>query len=287
MPGLMPEVPHDDSRELRVAIEAGPDGSAAQGQFLDGGQRIAGPQLGVFDLLRVSGKLLSEPHGRGVHQMSAANLDDVPEFLRLLQELRGQIFERVDERFPEQLRDGDVDRGGDNVIAGLPHIHMVIRMHGIPGADGLSRELRASIRDDLVRIHVRRSAGSGLINIEREMLVEFAVDDLLRRAGDEFGARGVELAEFIIGLRGGPFDQAHGADEFAAKAFTGDGEIQDGALRGSAIERFRWALPSRPWNLFLCGWRTCGAACPTFTYFGKRRCGVGCGFSGTGRRFAS
>ena len=37
----------------------------------------------VSDLLRVTAELLSEADRRRIHQMGAANLDDVPKFLRL------------------------------------------------------------------------------------------------------------------------------------------------------------------------------------------------------------
>jgi hypothetical protein len=52
--------------------------------------------------------------------------------------------------------------------------------------------LRTTISDHLIRVRVRTRAGSGLKNVEREMLVEFALDHLFRRLNDEGGTMGVE-----------------------------------------------------------------------------------------------
>src|SRR5947207_2752890 len=57
---------------------------AAEWQFFDRGDGVAGAQAGVFNLLRVAPEFLTEPHRRGVHEVCAADLDHVPEFQRLL-----------------------------------------------------------------------------------------------------------------------------------------------------------------------------------------------------------
>ena len=49
------------------------------------------------DLLGVAAKFLTQPDGRCVHQMSAADFDDVVKLLRLRVERRGQFRERGNE----------------------------------------------------------------------------------------------------------------------------------------------------------------------------------------------
>ena len=43
--GLILEMPHDDAGKIRMAIQSGADGGAADRQFLEGGDGVAGAQL--------------------------------------------------------------------------------------------------------------------------------------------------------------------------------------------------------------------------------------------------
>ena len=81
----------------------------------------------------------------------------------------------------------------------------------------------------------------GLENVDEEFVVEFPVDDLLRRLDDPLGERGIELAEVAIDLGGGPFDQPEGTDETPSEAIAADGEVLGGPLSlGSPIGRCRY-----------------------------------------------
>ena len=110
-------------------------------------------------------------------------------------------------------------------------------MNRLARADRFPGELAAAIRDHLVRVRVRARARAGLENIEREMLVELALDDFLRGLHDERAALGIEQPEIVVRLRGGPFDQTKRADERPRKTLAADRKIQDGALGRSAVER--------------------------------------------------
>ncbi|MEI9895393.1 MAG: hypothetical protein WDN28_16265 [Chthoniobacter sp.] len=73
--------------------------------------------------------------------MGAADLDHVPEFHGLLFQRRLQIGERGQEGLLEQYAYGHVDGGGDDVVARLAHVHVVVRVDGLLAADGLTGEL--------------------------------------------------------------------------------------------------------------------------------------------------
>ena len=168
-----------------MAVQSRADRGAADGQFLDftdGGADVLNAQ---FALARVAAEFLAEPNGRGVHEMRAADFNDVPKFLRLRIERAAQCVERGDERGAELLGDGDVNRGGDDVVRRLAHVHVVVRVHGIARADRLARELRAAVRDHLVGVHIRRGAAAGLEEVDREMRIERALHDFIRGLFDE------------------------------------------------------------------------------------------------------
>ena len=153
-PGLAPEVAHDDRGEIGVTIEAGADGGATEGEFFDGGDGVGGTEAGVFDLFGVAAEFLAEADGGGVHEVGATDFDDIPEFEGLFFEGAVEEFEGWEEEFADSFGDGDVDGGGDDIVTGLAHVDMVVGVDGNFRADRLSGELRATVGDDLVDIHV-------------------------------------------------------------------------------------------------------------------------------------
>src|SRR5437879_628388 len=44
-----------------------------------------------------------------------------------------------------------------------------------------AEDLGRAVRDDLVRVRVRRGARACLVDVDRKLVVELAIDDLLRR----------------------------------------------------------------------------------------------------------
>ncbi len=86
-------------------------------------------------------------------------------------------------------------------------------MHQLARADRCASQLRATIRDHFVRVCVRARAGTGLENVEREMVVQFSIDDFLGRLHNQRAALGVEQSEIVIGLRSRPFNQSERANE--------------------------------------------------------------------------
>ena len=124
--------------------------------------------------------------------MGAADLDHVPKLFRLFLKLAVQFFQRRNEKILQLFRGADVHGGGDHVVARLPHVDVVVRMHRILRANRFPGKLAAAIRDHFVRVCVRARAGAGLENVEREMFVEFSLDHFFRRLHDERRAMRIE-----------------------------------------------------------------------------------------------
>src|SRR5579862_261453 len=244
-----PEVVHDLAGEVRMAVEAGADRGAAKREFLDGGDGVCRARPGKFNLPRVAAEFLPQANGGGVHEVRAAYLDHVPEFCRFAVEGAFQFIQRRDELALDRFAHRDVDGAGDDVVARLPVVDVVVRMDGILRADGRAGKLRTPVRDDLVRVHVGAGAGAGLEDIDGEMRVERPVDDFLRGARDEGRPLFVQLAKLEVGLRGGPFQQAERADEDAAETVAAYREVKNRALRARPVERLGGDL-HRPHRIF-------------------------------------
>ena len=59
----------DSCRECRVGVDAGADGGAADGQFVQAERRVdSEPVQGLVQLCGVAGELLADADGRGVHR---------------------------------------------------------------------------------------------------------------------------------------------------------------------------------------------------------------------------
>ena len=230
---------HDLAGKFLRPIQARADRRPAQRQLTQNLDRPLRSLAGVGDLLRVAAETLAEPDGRGVHKMSAADFDDVPKIFRPRFQLRLQRFQRGQERVLQLFRRADVDGRWDDVVARLAHVDVIVLMDALLRIVLLARQLPAAIRDHFVHVHVRARARTGLENVEREMLVQLALDDFLGRLHDEGGTMGVEQAEIVIGLRGGPFQKAERANKGPRKAVTAHRKIEHGPLRRGAVKRGR------------------------------------------------
>ena len=214
-----------------------PTAVPAEREFLERGDRLLGAAFSETHLLRVAAEFLAEPDRRRVHQMGATDLDHVVKFRRFGGERGFQFFERRNEALLELLGRADVDRGWDHVVARLPHVDVIVRVNRIARADRFAGQLAAAVRDHFVRVRVRARAGTGLENVERKMFVELALGHFFRGLHDERAALRIEQTKIVIGLRGRPFDQTERANERPRKTLAADREIQDRALRRSAVER--------------------------------------------------
>ena len=152
------------------------------------------------------------------------------------------------ERGIEQIRDlkrgGDMHGGREAIVRRLAQIDMIVGMNRRFRAARRAQHLVRAVGDHLVDIHVGLGAGAGLPDHEREMLVELAVDHLLRGGDDRLGAARIERAELEIGFGRGAFDDAEGVDQRQRHAFGADAQNFGASARFALPNSDRQALQS-------------------------------------------
>jgi hypothetical protein len=117
-----------------------------------------------------------------------------------------------------------VDGGRNRVVAALPHVDLVVGVHG-------ALEVRARQRGDhLVGVHVRAGAGAGLEHVYRELCVVRPGDDLGGRGFDRRGDSRIEEPQAPVGARRRLFHQRERGDEAAWHGQAADGKVLHSAL---------------------------------------------------------
>src|SRR5450432_3021451 len=99
------------------------------------------------------------------------------------------------------------------------------------GAEFAAEQFVGAIGDHLVDVHVGLGAGAGLPDHEREVIVELAVDDLLRGGLDRAGQPDVEAAVALVEPRRRLLDDGLAADHFERHSLGADLEVLERALR--------------------------------------------------------
>ena len=111
----------------------------------------------------------------------------------------------------------------EDVVRRLAHVDVVVRVHV------LARERR----DHLVGVHVRRGAGAGLEDVDRELVVELAGRDPVAGGGDPLRLLRVEQPELGVDARRRGLDPPEPARDRRRDRLAGDREVVD-RLRGLA-----------------------------------------------------
>ncbi len=104
-------------------------------------------------------------------------------------------------------------------------------------AKGFAEDLTGAVGDDFVGVHMQADPGSGLKDIDDEVVVVLAVDDLLRRLLDGASLLRGDEAKRLIGFGGSVLNHRQCADEKWAGAQAADGEVRDGAGGLGSVER--------------------------------------------------
>src|SRR5262249_46009125 len=183
------KVPGDDERVARRPRQLGGDPLAEAGWRVDAGpeRRATNRKLGemrergphardaVADDARVAAELLTEGHRYRILEVRPAGLDHVGEGPRAILERGGELLEGGQEIADDRAVGRDVDRGREDVVRALPHVHVVVRVDDRLLAALRAEVLEGAIGDHLVRIHVRRRPGAGLEDVDDELAVEAAV----------------------------------------------------------------------------------------------------------------
>ena len=137
----------DLGAEVGGGIQAGAGGGTADGQLAQtrqGGLDAFDTQL---DLAGVAAEFLAQGNRGGIHQVGAAGLDHISEFLGLLGQGLVEDFQARDEVINGSFRSSHVRSGGEGVIGRLAHVYVVIRVnfHAIVMRQG---------GDDLIGVHI-------------------------------------------------------------------------------------------------------------------------------------
>ena len=159
------------------------------------------------DLAGVAAEFLAEPDRRRVLEMGPAGLDDGPEFLLLRDERGVESLERRQQVRFDRHSGGQLEGGRDRTSLLLWQ-----RLTASFGWTDRPPPSRAAgeVGEDLVHVRVGRSAGTGLVDVDRELVVVGAVGDLARRRGDGVGDVRVQQAELGVRLRSGELDERKG-----------------------------------------------------------------------------
>ena len=88
--------------------------------------------------------------------------------------------------------------GGDHIIGALLHVDVIIGVHRLLPAAFAGGNFICAAGDHLIGVHVRRSAGAGLKNIDYELRIEPALDDLAGSLLDQLKVTLVEQSQIAI-----------------------------------------------------------------------------------------
>jgi hypothetical protein len=139
-------------RESGRGVDAGAHGGAPERHFGDAGEGRLHALDAEAHLAGVPAEFLAEGDGRGIHQVGASGLDGRLPQLGLLLERHGKVLHRRDEGVEQVTGHRDVHRRREDVIRGLRHVDVVVRVHGGAERGG------CQARQHLVDVHVRRRA---------------------------------------------------------------------------------------------------------------------------------
>ena len=157
--------------------------------------------------------------------MSAADLDDVLPFVGLV---RDGIVQLSDSRHETPLHpDGrrHVHGRGKRVIRGLRHVDVVVRMNRPLAAKRRAGELAATVRDDLVDVHVELSAAAGHPYMQREHVVMLPSEDLITHPNDEAVLLIVETPFVVVYIGGSLLQGRIRRDHLARDQIGSDAEM--------------------------------------------------------------
>ena len=204
-----------------MRVQAGSGRGAAERDLAEAWHRVLDARDSLSNLRGVAAELLAERHGHGVHEMRATGLHDVVELDGLPLERCGERLERGNEIVRELAQRGEVHRRRKDVVRRLAHVDVIV------GVNALSREGR----HDLVRVHVRARAGSGLEDVDRELVVELARSDPIPCGRDAIGELAIEQLEVGVRTGGGGLDPSEPARHRGRDRLARDGEVGDRLLR--------------------------------------------------------
>ncbi len=220
--------------EVRMSIDARADSRATLRQAMQARLHAFEARDAVVDLLTPRRQLLADRHRHRIHEMRAARLHDVADFLFLGGERLARVLQRRDQVFRHGDGGADVNRRRNDVVAALAHVDVIVRVHGP------TETRRRQTRDHFVRVHVGARARARLEHVDGELRIVLVRSDFCRGRIDRTGDIGLQQIELRVGASRSLFHQAHGADEAARHRQATDREVLHGALGLGAPQGISW-----------------------------------------------
>ena len=128
-------------------------------------------------------------------------------------------------------------RGREDVVGRLAHVDVVVRVHAGVRAARLAEDLRRAVREHLVRVHVVRGAGAGLVDVHHELIAQAAGKHFVRGRDDRLRHAGLQPTEPAVGLGGAFLHEHGGGDEIGMRAHPADRKVLERARRLHAVVR--------------------------------------------------
>ncbi len=204
-------------------------------QAVDGvGRPVASP----FDEARPAAEERVPGRRDGVLQAGAGEARGARQLGSLRPKRRGELAERLRERLP-RLHQRDVAGGGVGVVRRLVEVDVVVRVDEPVLAAPPAEELLRGVRQDLVDVHVRRSAAAAVEAVNRELVEELPLQDRAGGGRDRVADRWSEKAGPDVGSRRGRLHREERRDELPVasdRPLSAERKILNGAPRLRPVE---------------------------------------------------
>ena len=221
-------------RHARIAVHPGSDGRSAECQFGHAGQN----RFQRFDafgcLAGKRGELLPECHRHGILQMSASDFVHIGKLFRFGTEGRRKGLKGIDE-FERFAGGGNVHGRRNNVVRRLSAVDGVVRVHRRFGPFPGTEHFVGPVGDDFVHIHIPAGSGTGLVDIERKIPVEFSVNNFVAGSGNGSDRLRRQDSQFSVDKSRRFFDLRYRFQKRLRNAPVGNFEIFQSTCRLGAV----------------------------------------------------
>ena len=221
-------------------VDAGADGRRPHVDLADERLCLAQAVHILQHRVREGVEFLAERHRHGVLKLCAPHLDVAGELLALVEERRRERDHRQ-LQIPDCRVKRELHRRRIHVVRRLTEIDVVVRVHDVVLAALLPENLQRAVGDDLVGVHVRRSAGAALNHVDAEMPVVQSLSDLTRSEADRAHYLVIKEIHVVIRPRCRFLHRRERRDQAGefAKLDAGDREVFYRAQRLNSVKRCR------------------------------------------------
>ena len=233
-PGQFAQAHHHARAVLRVGVEAGARGRAANAQLAQAVCAARNALAVAAHSQRIAAKLLPHAHRHRILQMRAAGLQHIVKFSRLARQRVRQRSQHA-QQFLQPPQAAQPDGRGNRVIGALRHVHMVVRAHQLVVALLSAQQFNCTVGEYLVHIHVVRRARPGLKRIHHKLRLQPACQHLCSRAADGAGNAPVQQPQRAVHISRRMLDGRHRPDKRAPRPQPAHRKVFHRAQRLNAV----------------------------------------------------